>query len=162
MVCDGVLQVTIGVPRECRHLHNVPFLPIRLASNQKTYRALCKACLLEFRKGAPCDHSFQQRSFRETYSCSEVAYSVTQLKYECVEIHEAMVWTDLQPIFQDYIKLCAKTKARFEKLPSRFQGNVQAFCDEVNSGLNLVEDYEKLYPWEVTPNESMRAYIKGT
>ena len=96
--CDIVIQVVIGLNRENDAVNRLPFLPIRLRGYKKddlrTYRASCIQCLLKKQKQL-CQHSNEQRRFRQTYTMNEVAYACSKLSYQLYAIEEAVVYCKL-------------------------------------------------------------------
>ena len=77
--CDGIIQVKISIDRNNHSLSQFPFLPIRIketgSDKMKTYRAACFQCLKDKNKNL-CQHDMAQRTWRDTYTCIEVAYAV--------------------------------------------------------------------------------------
>ena len=111
---DGVLKVVVGIQPHLHQLSSFPFLPIRYPKkgkdHLKTFRASCKKCLLDRKKGL-CTHGMDQRRWCETYNCREVAYAVTKLGYTLYAIHEGLIYTNLQPIFEEFMRLMASNHA---------------------------------------------------
>ena len=60
--------------------------------------------LMEKRKTL-CKHSMFHRRWRDTYTVKEVAYAVCQLGYTLYSIEEGLIYTNLQPIFEEILKL---------------------------------------------------------
>ena len=49
-IVDGILQVIVGIEPHLHQLNSLPFLPIRLGPEGKTFRASCKKCLTDRNK----------------------------------------------------------------------------------------------------------------
>ena len=57
---EGILQVIVGIERHHDQLNSLPFLPIRLGPEGRTFRGSCKKCLIK-RKKSLCQHNMLQR-----------------------------------------------------------------------------------------------------
>ena len=155
--CDGVAQVTIGVARNNTEMGQCPFLPFRM--HQKSFRAFCYQCVVELRNDL-CPHSFEERCWTSTYTLSELAFAIHDLKYTLVRLHESLLYTHLVPMFSDFFKLCAMTKIRYDKVPARLEHDLPSYCAEINKGLSLSGPFA-LTPELISPNPTMRTYVKG-
>lgn len=154
--CDGVIQVKIGL-QYGHDLNNVPFLPVR--DGNKTFRALCAICLRE-RRREKCTHkTIEERSWRGTYSMTEVAYAVCELKYTLLEVEEAVCYTSQDYIFRDYFKLLAIQKIKHVPLPPNV--DPKAHCERVNRDMNLTHPLEILKPHMLKPDKAAVAFTKA-
>ena len=157
---DGLLQVIVGIDPSHHSLNALPFLPIRLGAEGKTFRASCKKCLTD-RKKSLCRHNILQRRWRETYNCRELAYAVTRLNYKLFCIEEGLIYDQLEPIFANFMQMMASKKIRSSKIPPSYQSDLQKYCDEINSVMKFSRAEDILTPELLVPNEYECSFIKG-
>ena len=98
--------------------------------------------------------------FLGSFTLGEIFYSVIHLDYVLVTIHEALIYTDLRPMFRDYMKLCTLLKLRAEEVPESYRHDVEGYCQEINDALGLTEPFEKLRPHDIDPSPERRTLIK--
>ena len=151
---EGVALVTIGLRKSI----HIPFLPFRLGTEKKTYRASCYACVKSLSKQM-CEHSFEERCFKSCYTLAEISYAVHHLNYELVVIHECCIYLTLQPIFQKYFRLCTLEKVRAEGAPSD-GSNPDDYCRQINQLLECKKSSEMIYPEQLIHNPIYRRFIK--
>lgn len=155
--CDGILQVIIGAKRDNK-LNNIPFLPVK--HREKTYRALCMACLTQSITDL-CPHSMELRRWRGTYSCAEIFYAVCVLgDYELFAIEEALIYATKSHLFRNYMKLLAAKKIAHQPVPEPFCHDLDSYCKDINASLYLTTPEEQITPNMLAPNKSMAAFYK--
>ena len=157
---DGILQCIVGISPHLHELNSLPFLPIRLGAEGKTFRASCKKCLTGRRKSL-CTHNILQRRWREVYNCRELAYAVTKLKYSLFCIEEALIYNNLLPILKDFMQLMASKKIRFSKVPPSYKSDLSAYCSQINEEMAFTEKENVLNPSLLQQNEFQCSFIKG-
>ena len=101
-----------------------------------------------------------QRCWRETYTCSELAYAVTKLKYTLFNIEEGLLYDTLLPIFKDFMQLMSSLKIRYSKIPTPRKGDLEAYCQEINEKMKFKQN-DVLKPSLLSPNEFQCSFIKG-
>ena len=116
--------------------------------------------ILDKKKGL-CTHGMDQRRWCETYNCREVAYAVTKLGYTLFAIHEGLIYTNLQPIFEQFMKLMASKKIRYSKVPPSYKTNILKYCDEVNQEMDFSDPLDTLTPEKIEENPYQCTFIKG-
>ena len=145
---DGILQVTIGVERENRKVNQLPFLPMPIEkgkSKGKSFSVTCRKCLMERRKKI-CPHNMMQCRWWDTYTVKEVGYAVCQLGYILFSIEECLIYTNLQLIFEEFMRLMASKKIRFGKVPKSYQQDLGKYCQDLNEMMNFTEAGDVLTP----------------
>lgn len=144
--CGGIMQCIIGLEHGTE-LDYVPFLPIKV--DNKVFRPLCYACLLEKRTSRACDHKeLKTRAWRGVYCLHEIAYAVKQLNYVILKIEEVLVYPQQEFLFKDYMKLLAAQKIKHQKPPTHLKtpADLEQYCHDINSHLDLTLPGEKLTP----------------
>ena len=160
---DGIVQVVIGVPRDNHDVNQLPFLPIRIDKGKdknKSFRGTCKRCLMEKRKTL-CKHDMLKRRWRDTYTVKEVGYAVCQLGYTLYSIDEALIYTNLQPIFESFMRLMASKKIKYGKVPASYQKDLPRYCQEVNQLMSFTRPGEILTPDLLVENIYQCSFIKS-
>ena len=76
---------------------------------EKSISAMCRTCA-EKSLTAICPHNDQEKAFISVYSLDEIAYAVNTLGYTLLNIYEAYVYTQHEPIFQSFLHMLAKYK----------------------------------------------------
>lgn len=157
-VCDGVIQCQIYVKPD-QNLSFVPFLPIRQGA--KSYRALCPLCLKQ-KSRTICNHNIQQRTWRGTYSMSEIAYACTELgAYVLVMVEESLCYPLQSYLFRDYMALLAAKKLMHQTPPKEFRDSLADYCADLNQSLHLTHPLELIKPESIQPNAALAAFYKG-
>ena len=78
---------------------------------EKSISAICRTCA-ENSLTTPCRHSVDERSFISVWTLDELAYAVTALEHEILDIYEAYVYTESEVIFKDFLETLAKYKVQ--------------------------------------------------
>ena len=102
-----------------------------------------------------------QRSWRDTYTVKEVAYAVCQLGYTLYSIEEGLIYTNLQPKFEEFMRLMASKKIRYGKVPPSYQKDLSKYCQEVNELMGFKEPGDILTPDLLQQNSYQCSFIKA-
>jgi hypothetical protein len=88
----------------------IPFLQYRIKQKyaEKTISAMCRTCA-EKSLQKPCQHSDNERAFVSVWTLDELAYAKS-IGYKLVQIYEAYVYEETQPIFSTFLETLAKYK----------------------------------------------------
>ena len=157
---DGIAQCIVGIDPQLHELNSLPFLPMRLGQEGKTFWASCRKCVME-RKKSLCKHNMLQRIWREVYNLKELAYAVSQLKYTLFCIEECLIYTTLLPIFKDFMQLMSSKKIKYSKIPPSYKSNLDEYCNQINQEMKFTQDIDVLSPEALQANEFQCSFIKG-
>ena len=108
-----------------------------------------------------CPHQNSQRIWRGVYTCEEIAYACSVLKYNLITIEEALVYPQKAYIFADFMKILASKKIKYGKVPEEYKNNLSQYCQEINDSMNFDNDMDKLTPDLLEENPYQCAFIKG-
>ena len=162
--CGGMLQILISVDRDNHEVNKLPFLPMKIKEQGslylRTFRATCEKCVKTQHKGL-CPHQNSQRIWRGVYTCEEIAYACSVLKYNLITIEEALVYPQKAYIFADFMKILASKKIKYGKVPEEYKNNLSQYCQEINDSMNFDNDMDKLTPDLLEENPYQCAFIKG-
>ena len=162
--CDGIVQAQLGIDPSLHQLNSFPFLPISLPTKSKdqkvTYRASCRKCLLEKKKSL-CKHEMKDRRWTDVYNLKELAYAVCDLKYTLFRIEEGLVYTNLQPIFQEFMRMMASKKIRHATVPSSYKEDLETYCSDLNKAMGFTDPQDVLTPDCLEETPYLCAFEKG-
>ena len=113
------------------------------------------------KKKTLCKHTMIQRRWQATYTVKEVAYAVCQLGYTLHSIEEGLIYTNLQPIFEEFMRLMASKKIRYGKVPPSYQKDLSKYCNEVNELMGFEDPGDILTPDLLQENSYQCSFIKS-
>ena len=84
-----------------------------------------------------------------------------RLKYTLFCIDEAFLYTNLQPIFQDFMRMLASKKIRHGKVPPSYQKDLKKYCDDLNEGIGFSKPQVVLTPDILEENAYKCTFVKS-
>ncbi len=155
----GVIQVSYLAPRTMMY----PFLSTRVkvgsGQDYRSVAALCRTCAISG-SSKPCNHPDSLRVFTDTITLDELAYAVTSLQYEVVEIHECLAYTQFSHLFRRFLNVLARDKICADALPSSWSDErKQQEVDAINEGMGF-EGVEKLAVHDFRHSPTQRLVCK--
>ena len=84
-----------------------------------------------------CQHEMKDRKWTDVYNFRELAYAVCELKYTLFGINEGLVYTNRQPIFQEFMRMMASKKIRYAAVPPSYRKDLESYCSELNSSVGF-------------------------
>lgn len=154
--CEGALWLKIGLPPSIS-LKNVPFL--QFSFEDKSVAANCFSCLKSNNKTLCPHQNLEERGFEGVYTIIEIEHCL-QLGYEIVFISRAQVYTDLKPLFFDFLSILASQKIRSEKVPEQYNNNLEDLAKEINEAMEFTDDNTKLSIKSFQANPGLRKSAK--
>ena len=162
--CDGVVQAEIGIDPSLTQLSEFPFLPIRVKAKSgqqsKTYRASCRKCL-QLKSKKLCQHSMEDRKWTDVYNLRELCYAVCELKYTLFAINEGLIYTSMQPLFRDFMRMLASRKIRHSKVPPSYRADLEKYCADLNQTMGFEDPADLLSPEILEENSYKTAFEKS-
>ena len=160
--CDGVAQILIGIEPHQRQLDQYPFLPLRIrekGDHHRSFRVSCQTCL-RLKQKTLCTHTMAQRRFRETYMLEEIAFALS-LGYTLYTFEEALVYPQLDYIFQDFMQILASKKIKYGNVPPSYTDRLEEYCDEINAAMKFSHPEDVLCPSKLEANQFQCSFIKS-
>ena len=76
-------------------------------------------------------------------------------------IEEGLIYTNLQPIFEEFMRLMASKKIRYGKVPPSYQKDLSKYCQEVNELMSFEDPGDVLTPDLLQENSYQCSFIKS-
>lgn len=148
----GIVQATVDPPESV-------FLPLLPIMNQnKLIFGLCRTCI-DKRQEKFCQHEGAERYLTDVWTVPEIVFALKR-GYKLIKIHEALLYEEQAPIFQNFYIGLAKMKLESEMPPSSVDINnpesLKKYCEKLNEQmpwLNL--EWQK-----IIPNSARREFAK--
>ena len=103
----------------------------------------------------------KDRCWTDVYNLKELAYAVCDLKYTLFRIEEGLVYTNLQPIFQEFMRMMASKKIRHATVPSSYKEDLETYCSDLNKAMGFTDPQDVLTPDCLEENPYLCAFEKG-
>ena len=84
-----------------------------------------------------------------------------ELGYTLFTIHEAVVYLNLEPIFQDFMRMLASRKIRFGKVPPSYKQDLEKYCNDLNHEMGFTKPEDVLRPAILEENSYQQNFIKS-
>lgn len=152
--CDIAL-VSILCPSDLDH----PFLPYRL--NDQVFYSNCFTCLKQKRTN-PCRHrSANKRRFVSVYTMEELAYAVSELKYEVKYFYELYHYSSSGMVLKEFVDILASERLKNSNVLDGLHPYLQStYCECINGKMNFDHDKLLLKPENCKNNQAQSKFIK--
>ena len=102
----------------------------------------------------------KDRKWTDVYNLRELAYAVCELNYTLFCIEEGLGYTNLQPIFQEFMRMMASKKIRYAAVPPSVT-DLETYCNELNSAMGFTDQYDVLTPDCLEENRYQCTFVKS-
>jgi hypothetical protein len=135
-----------------------PYLPYRV-SDEFSYLALCRKCVVEKITKKCCHKSDNVRSFSSCYQVTDLSKAVS-LGYQILEFHELYHYETRDYILRDFVKVLASQKLKYSNILTGVdECDREKFCCDLNTKMCFEND-ECLRADQVTDNEAQKLLYK--
>ena len=102
----------------------------------------------------------KDRKWTDVYNLRELAFAVCKLNYTLFCIKEGLVYTNLQPIFQEFMRMMSSKKIRYAAMPPSVT-DLETYCNELNSAIGFSDQYDVLTPDCLEANRYQCTFFKS-
>jgi len=155
MECD-VAHVQVLCPANLKR----PFLSFRV-NDEYVFYANCHKCARQ-KLTKPCKHNDEDRSFQSTWTCRELAYACSKLKYKVLRWYEVHHFKESKPVLSDFVKIFASQKLKSSNILKGLSTETEReqYCKDMNEIMNF-DNLLQLSPANCSDNVSSKNYFKN-
>ena len=103
----------------------------------------------------------EDRKWTDVYNLRELCYAVCELKYTLFAINEGLIYTSMQPLFRDFMRMLASRKIRHSKVPPSYRADLEKYCADLNQTMGFEDPPDLLSPEILEENSYKTAFEKS-
>ena len=127
----------------------------------KSYSICCNACLMQNNVDI-CNHTDDERSITDCFTCNEIAFAVEECDYQLLEVYELLAYFQFEKIFSQFMTFFASQKIRYSGIPHNIktEKEINDYCEKINSKMGFNHKYTKITPDNIKTNVIRRNLVK--